>query len=470
MAGVDQSLPVDQQCGAWLPILTKRLDAARPRIELLRSYREGDAPLPELTANTRAGWQKFQRESRTNWADSIITSVADRIVPLGIQVAGSTESDEARRAQHIWRDNRMEIIVPEFVRDGLAYSNSYLLVSSEPSDDGPKAIITAEGPQFVYASTDPLRSWIVRAAVKVWRDDDAKVDYAQVWVVGGRTTFWRPARSGGRLRMRTSSRDWQPVEGSFRQISGDIPVYPYQNPGGFGDFEQHLDLINRINRGILQRITTTAMQAFRQRALQRKEQQPGYGTKDDDEGDDDVDYTEVFEYAPGALWELPEGWNVWESTYTDITPMLTASKDDLRELAGVTRTPLPMLIPDGANQSAMGATQMASGLYFKARERLAVAKITLAAAMLKAMRVEGVEPSGTIQILCEDPERVTLTEKYAAAAQAKTAGESWKSIQRNILGRSPDQIRQDAQDHAAEQLAAALLSGSAPQPASARTQ
>ena len=53
------------------------------------------------------------------------------------------------------------------------------------------------------------------------------------------------------------------------------------------------------------------------------------------------------------------------------------------------------------------------------------------------------------------PATVSLTEKYAAAAQAKAAGEALETIQENILGYSPEQIAQDKQRRAEEQLALA---------------
>lgn len=60
-------------------------------------------------------------------------------------------------------------------------------------------------------------------------------------------------------------------------------------------------------------------------------------------------------------------------------------------------------------------------------------------------------------MLFKPPDQVSLTEKYAAALQARNAGESWASIARNILGYSPEQIAQDALDRAQEQLAQALF-------------
>jgi hypothetical protein len=450
----------------WLPILTKGLDDQQSRVALLKRYMDSDAPLPEMGPNLRAAWQRFQKESRTNWAQLIVGSVADRVVPLGIAIAGSSESDEAKLAQRIWRDNRMDLVVKQLVRDGVAYRDSYLCVWT--GDDG-QAIITSESAEFMYLEIDPVQPWKVRAAIKVWRDEVQGSDYAYVWVLGGRQKFSRPTTrmvgNSKRLHLKAVSGDWR-VASEFEPISGDIPIYAYSNPIGWGEFELHLDLINRINRGILQRLVTTAMQAFRQRALKRKAD-GAYEDDGKDEEGNDQDWSKIFEPAPGALWDLPEGVELWESGVTDITPMLSAEKGDLRDLAAVTRTPLPMLVPDGANQSATGAAEMTSGLYFKARDCVQVVKIILAAALLKAMRAEGVEPSGTIEVLLESPERVTMTEKYAAAAQAKGAGESWKSIQRNILGRTPEQIQQDAQDRAEEQLAAAMLVGSGTQPGAA---
>ena len=46
---------------------------------------------------------------------------------------------------------------------------------------------------------------------------------------------------------------------------------------------------------------------------------------------------------------------IWESQLVDLTPMLTAVKDDWHELAGETHTPLSAMLPDAANQSASGA-------------------------------------------------------------------------------------------------------------------
>lgn len=448
----------------WLSILARRLDFDTPRMRLLGRYVDGDAPLPEMNRNTKASWQRFQREARTNWGSLIVESVADRIVPNGIEIDGRADSPDALTAQQIWRNNRMDIVLKDAVRDMLTYRVGYL--TGWVGDDG-HAVITADSPETTYAATDPMQSWRVRSAFKWWRDLDAEQDQAIVWVNGGYQLFSRPCYTTNVNRKKLyslASGGWS-AAAEFMETGRTPPVVLLENPGCAGEFERHLDLINRINRGILDRLVTSAMQAFRQRALRSKDGSAGLPDKDDQ--GNDIDYQRLFEPAPGALWDLPPGVEIWESQYTDIGPMLNGSMSDIRQLAAVTKTPVSVLVPDMANQSAEGAAFSKEGLVFKAEDRIVVASVGASAMLLKALEIEGVDVTAPLRVLFKPPAMVSLTEKYAAAAQAKNAGESWSSIARNILGYGPEQIAQDALDRAQEQLAAATFGGGSGNPANA---
>lgn len=438
----------------WLPILTRRLDADLPRVRLLRRYVDGDAPLPEMGANVRASWQRFQRESRTNWGALVRESVADRIVQNGITVAGDHAHPAAVRAQRIWRDNRMDLVFKDALRHMLDYRRGFLTAWSREAS----AVITADSPENMYAATDPLQPWRVRAAVKWWRDMDLEKDFAVVWIIGGWQLFSRSAYVDPTCQTRrvlyASSGDWEPVS-DYVYTGAEPPVVVLDSPDGVGEYETHLDVINRINRGILQRLVTTAMQAYRQRALKAKEGTPGLPDKD--ANGSDIDWAKVFEPAPGALWDLPPGVDIWESQQTDIRPMLEGSMHDIRHLAAVSRTPVSVLIPDAANQSAGGADFAKEGLVFKTRDRIVVARVAAIAILLKALEVEDLEVEDTLDVSFEPPHAITMAEKYDAAVKAKTAGESWNSIARNILGYSPEQIAQDASDRFEEQMLAAVV-------------
>jgi hypothetical protein len=430
----------------WLPILAKRLDYRLPQVRLLSRYIDGDAPLPEMGANVKASWQKFQREARTNWGLLVQEAVADRIVPNGITVKGSADSPIAKQAQRIWRDNRMDSVLKDWVRYGLTYAQSFLTCWVD--DDG-EAVITADSPETMCISADPLQPWRVRAALRVWRDLDAEKDYCIVWCDGYRQKFFRPcyvenpSNVNRRRLIRTTSGQWEP-DGEASDTGKPPPVVVYNNPGGYGEFEPHLDVINRINRGILWRLSITAMQAFKQRAMKAAPGTPGLPAKDP-EGND-IDWAKVFEPAPGALWELPPGIDIWESESTDIRPLIDGSNADIKQLASSTRTPLPMLMPD--NQSAQGAISMDSGHLAKCEDRCKEAKVGAIAILVKALEVEdaALADDDTVEVSFEPVATVSLAEKYAAAAQAKAAGEPWKSIARRILGYSPEQIAEAMSD------------------------
>lgn len=438
----------------WLPILAQRLDANAPRVQLLRRYREGDAPLPEMGKNVRASWQRFQKQSRTNLATLITNAVAERLVPNGVDVGSGDSPELSAAVRRIWRDSRMQVVAKDAIRGMLDFRTSYMVAWA--GDDG-KALITAESSEMMFAAWEPLQPWKVRAALKWWRDSDAETDYAMVWSPVGwqlfsRSVWVNPTEAASkRIRNnRCASTGWTPT--APPTITGEAPpVVILDNPDGAGEFELHLDQIDRIHSGILERRSTSAMQAWRQRGIKG-----GLPRKDAD--GNDIDWASVFEPAPGALWDIPEGLDIWESQPTDFRQMLDQTKEDLRELSAATRTPLPMLIPDSQNQSATGAAAAKEGLVLKARDRLEVADVAIGAILSKALRIEGLETDETVRVSWEPPDHVSLSEKYAAAAQAKAAGESWPSIARNILGYSPEQIAQDMQERAAD----ALLFGAPP--------
>lgn len=445
----------------WLPLLTRRVDYNWTRVELLRSYCDGNAPMPELGRNTKEAWMKFQKEARTNWGLLIVEAVVNRLIPNGITVGGSATSPAAKRAQRIWRNNRMDQVFRDWVRFGLMFRQSYL--TTWAGDDG-DAILTADSPETMYASVDPLQPWKVRAAVRWWRDLDIDEDRCIVWSQDSWQMFSRKLLTQGsenqaaRVPVRLHGQ-WDPI-GPVHYTGNPPPVAVYNNPGFSGEYETHIDLINRVNRGILERLTTQALQAFRQRAMKG-------GLPERDARGNRIDWAQFFEPAPGVIWDLPEGIDIWESQPTDIRPMLDSSKDDIRQLSAVTRTPLPVLMPDNANQTAEGADAARDGHIFKCGERLTEAQSGLQMALRVALSTEGIEidQDTTIECIFKPVDRVTVAEMYLAAMNAKNAGESWASIARNILGYSPEQIAQDMLDRTQEAL---LMASFAPPPPESR--
>jgi len=432
----------------WLPILAKRLDERRPRVDVLRSYANGNAPLPEMGRNVRASWSQWQKKARANLGGLAVEAPANRMVPNGVQVGQANQDDD--RVRGIWRRNRLDVAIPDVIRDALATSIGYIVVGRDAFG---RAVITAEQPEYMYAATDPLQPWVSRAAIKVWRDIDEGYDYAFVWIPGQRQKFARPAKDEKTLRPwdRAQDGNWFPVA-EPETFTGPIPVFALENHGGTGEFEEHTDLIDRINTGILQRLSTVAMQAFRQRATKG-------GLQTTDADGNPIDYAAVFEPAPGALWDLPEGIDIWESQDSSqgIRAMLESVKDDLREFSGTLSVPLGPMLQDAANQSAEGAAYNKEGLIFKVRDRIARFTPPLEAALETALRIEYPEVTESVTLRWMPPEHVSLQEKYAAAVQAKAADVPWRTRMTSILGFSDETVDRMEVEVAAEQLQLAML-------------
>ncbi len=433
----------------WLPILAKRLDARQKRIAKNRSYANGNAPMPEMGANTRESWKAFQKKARTNYGGLTCESLGGRMVPNGVRVGTSTNSDAVLAARRVWRDNRLDVVFGDAIANMLTTSVGYLVTGVR---DG-RPIITSELPEQVITAPDPTQPWRARAALKAWRDPDDGKDYALVWLPGVRQLFSRKSTNSNGTPQPQVDGDWE-EDRPAELHAGGVPVYVLENKGGVAEFEPHIDVIDRANLGKLQRLVVTAMQAFKQRAIKG-----GLPEKDDD--GNDIDWAKVFDPAPGALWDLPEGIDVWESAETDIRPLLEGEKTDARDFAAVTLTPLSVFIPSGENQSAEGAQNANKGEIQKAKNRIARATAPMEGSLLEALRVLGVDSGETIELLWEPPEHISFGEKTLAAKQAKEAGMSARWIKQNIMGMSPDEIDQDESNATSDALLAATLIGAA---------
>ena len=413
----------------WLDKLGKQIQTERERIRLLRRYADGDAPLPEGAEGMRPAYRAFQKKARTNWGDLIVEAVQERMTIVGFN------TDDTALAKSIWDANQLDVFAGDIHEDMLTVGYGYALVNgSNQSRSGfwglidsifgkrDMPVITREDPADMTTYHDPLVPSRVVAALKTFHDDVDDFDYAYLYLPG--TVYVARKRStGGEL----STLGYRIIETRRmpRGFDDVIPVVRFRNSDGVGEFEPHLDLIDRIAYMVLQRLVIVAMQAFRQRAIKGEGELPEYeldaagNPSLDDNGDPvRVDWSGLFQSGPGRMWALPSGFDLWESQATDFTPVLAATKDDVRQLAAVTRTPMSTLMPEGENQSAEGATFAREGLVFKTYDRMKRAEYGWEEVMRLAMRLYGA-PVDSLEVKWASPELRTLSERADAATKLK---------------------------------------------------
>ena len=434
----------------WLARLTKAMDDRGPRLAMLRSYMDGNAPLPEGAEGCRDAYKDFQKKARTNFGELVSAAVTERLIPSGASVGGKAEDDDTLRA--VWKRNRLQIGIADVLDDMIGLSVGYLIVSEGPDR---KAIVTCERPEQVITEQSASRPDQVRAGIKVYRDEIDGFDVAKLHLPGVVHTYYRELRDGSGLfkpPMRVQG-DWA-YAGNEETGLRFVPIFPFLNRGGMGEFEPHVDVLDRINWNILQRLVITAMQAYRQRAT--KGDLPS-----EDEAGNEIDYADMFKPGPGALWQLPEGVELWESQQTDISSILAANKDDITHLAAVTRTPMSTLIPDGANQSAEGASFAKEGLVFKAGDRRSRAAASLDLALGAALAIElGLDmPVEDVESKWLPVERQSLQERADAATKAQDL--PWRTRMTDIWQFSEDRVDSMESERASDALNAALSQPSA---------
>lgn len=442
----------------WLNRLTFKMDARATTLSMLRSYIDGNAPLPEGAEGCRDAYKNFQRKARTNFGELVVEAVVERMIPSGFtielpKVKGQADStlDEADddQCRSIWKRNRLQIGITDVLRDMIGLSAGYMIVGQ---DDNKKAVITCERPEQVITEQDAAYPIETIAGLKVYRDSVNQYDVAFLHLPGWVYTYIRPFPNkpdSSEVKLYRVHGGWEFVEAAETGLKF-VPVFPFLNRGGLGEFESHTDILDRINWDILQRLVIVAMQAFRQRAIKGD-------IASEDETGKPHDYREMFKPGAGNLWQLPEGVELWESEQTDITAILESTKDDIRHLAAVTRTPMATLIPDGANQSAEGASFAREGLVFKTQERVTRASAVLARVMEAALAIENNQDriEGTVEVLWLPVERQSLAERADAASKLVNIL-PWRTIATDILQFPADRVDDMETERASDALMTSL--------------
>lgn len=439
--------------GWWFARLLKRLSAQRDRCDVLDAYYRCENGIPvHADKAVKQAYQRLMSMSRTNFAELVVEAVRERMKPVGFRTGAVQDELGDQEAWRIWQANSLDADSALVDRAALSMSTAYVIVGGLDPDIG-APLITPEDPREVTTESVPGRRRQTAAALKVFCDDVEGVDRALVYLPG--FVFKASRKTSEAATLDTDTGGWEWDDGTPEKLPAPVvPVVAFVNRPDMhgrplGEFEPHLPLLDRINFTILNSLEIATMQAFKQRAIK------GVPSKDTD--GNEIDYDDIWSAGPGAMWLLPATAELWESGAVDLNPIRQLNRDNVQDLAAVTRTPLFYLTPDAANGSAEGASLAREGLVFKVQDRIVQAGESWEQALALAFLFAGDTARAQradMEVLWAPPDRVSMAERYDAAVKAKAADVPWRTRMTTILGFSPQETNRMEADRAAEALLA----------------
>lgn len=469
--------------GLVLTRLATRLQNRIPDLCTLKTFYDGREQVPlqsvpkSATSTASAIYRRFVDICPLNLAHTIVDAVVTSQHPTGFRLVAdktmrSTEADD------MWDKCGMDVRALNMFMDASLYGAAYAMVF----EDGNPSYIQRLSPWTTEISDDKdsaiVYGWSEDEQVeritlyRIIRNDDGQIQkvYSRTAKhetksrtlpsdsVDDEDTVYGIANDDSQKRPQLEAQfEWEGASSdgdwAFAVKCGCLPIVKMTTPNGKGQFESSLKTLKSIDQQRFQRLCIQEMQAFKQRWVQGD--MPEYYQKNDPavkanraRAGDKIDYSELFEMGPAALWLLPADAKIGESSITDITPIVTAASSDIKHLAGSTGTPLSILSPDTAG-SAEGAKLTTRMLRLKVRDMNMRANDAFVLLLKMALTASGSNASEErFETTWEPIDLPTELEMAEAASQVKGVI-PLKTIARRFLHMTETEIAemiQDAQD------------------------
>lgn len=359
----------------WLHRLTQKLLDRRDRYDILEDYAVGDHPLPNTDYRYAKALKDLQQKARTNYCGLVISATTERMTVKGFRFGPEGEADVD--AKRIWDYNDMDFQAPMNHQIGGTFGVCYGMVSPpDPTDPEGEPIITIEDPRMCIVERDPKRRTKSYAGLKMWQDDTLEMIVAVLYLPNEIHTF-TSTKSPEQIFARESSMSLYSEGGNF-YISdqfeyaftqpnplGEVPLVEGQWQPTLGELskaehEDVLDIQDRINHQVLDRLIIAKSQAYRQR----------WGTGIKLEAQAKGGKKTPFEPGADMLWIVQDPDAEFGDFETaDITQLLDAVTHDVGDMAAATKTPATYLMNRMVNVSGDALAQDQSGLVQKVKIR-----------------------------------------------------------------------------------------------------
>lgn len=351
--------------------LVRKIMDRQDRYDTLERYMTGDHPLPQGDQRYVKALKELQRKARTNYFGLVTMAPVERMQVLGFRF-GSTEGSDSDAAR-LWQANDMDYQSNLLHLSASVFGDSYVMVSPPEGGEG-LPVITVEDPRYCVVELDPSKAHRVSAAFRMWEDDIAGNVLGVLYLPETIHYYIGPSVNDIRNLDRLALTNKLLSDG----ISSFTETYSVPNPVGrvpivrfawrmtftseaMGEAEDVIDIQDRINSEILNRLVISRSQAYKQRMIS--------GVKiPEDKG-----RSRKPPFDPGAdmLWVVadPDA-KMYEFKEADISQLLEAVRDDVGDMAAITKTPPHYLLGEVVNVSGDALKAAETGLVSKTRQRM----------------------------------------------------------------------------------------------------
>ncbi len=442
----------------WLLRHGRRLRSRVDQLDFWWRYYTGDHPLPQGPPNATQAYLDFQRMSRTNFVQMIVDSTVARTSVMGVN-AGDGQVDET--AWSWWQANRLDSRQAQIYRVALAQSAAYVSVSADPETGQP--LIVGEHPRQTITEESPETGRVASGA-KFWYDAIEGRGRANLYLPDRTIRYVTGRRAPGPLPLLGRS-SWEVMDELEHEL-GIVPLVPFYARHELGeepeaDFASVLTVQDRINLGVLNRMTAERYAAFRQRWVKGVE----FGVEvDPATGLERV--VQPFKPDPASVWATEfENAQFGEFSQTDLTGFLRAHEADVRAMLLLSRTPGYYYATDLVNLSADTVTALDAQHVAKVREFQAQWGESWEDVLRVAGRVAEDEVERTaIEVRWQDPRQFNPAVLADMAVKLQTAGYPLAVIA-EMTGESPQRIQAITSASAGQALLQAALTAQPAAPA-----